>query len=102
MNARPTTGDPQLVADRLRGCTREPNTIAQIVGEEFATIMTRMHQPGDAAALSRRIRESIINPYQVDGHRIISDIRIGVPYAPPVSSAASHLSRNAFARFRAS
>ena len=47
----------KLVADRLRGCTREPDTIARLGGDEFAIIMTQMHQPRDAAALSRRIRE---------------------------------------------
>ena len=41
-----------------------------------------MHQPGDAAALSRRIRDSIIKPYQVDGHQIITDISIGISIAP--------------------
>ena len=30
-----------------------------------------MLKPGDAAALSRRIRESIVKPYQVDGHQIV-------------------------------
>src|SRR5262249_42598873 len=49
----------KVVAERLRRCTREPDTIARLGGDEFAIIMTGMQQPADAAALSRRVRESI-------------------------------------------
>ncbi len=72
----------KLVADRLRGCTREPDTIARLGGDEFAIIMTQMQQPTDAAILSRRIRESVNRPYQVDGHQIVTDISIGISIAP--------------------
>jgi diguanylate cyclase (GGDEF)-like protein len=85
----------KLVADRLRGCTREPDTIARLGGDEFAIIMTQMHQPGDAAALSRRIRESIIKPYQVDGHQIVSDISIGISIAPIDGAEPDQLLKNA-------
>jgi diguanylate cyclase (GGDEF)-like protein len=85
----------KLVADRLRGCTREPDTIARLGGDEFAIIMTQMHQPGDASALSRRIRESIIKPYQVDGHQIITDISIGISIAPIDGVEPDQLLKNA-------
>jgi len=51
-------GDELLkaVADRLRHCTRETDTIARLGGDEFAIIMTAMGEPTDAAALSRRVR----------------------------------------------
>ena len=85
----------KLVADRLRGCTREPDTIARLGGDEFAIIMTQMLKPGDAAALSRRIRESIIKPYQVDGHQIITDISIGISIAPIDGVEPDQLLKNA-------
>jgi diguanylate cyclase (GGDEF)-like protein/PAS domain S-box-containing protein len=85
----------KLVADRLRGCTREPDTIARLGGDEFAIIMTQMHQPGDASALSRRIRDSIIKPYQVDGHQIITDISIGISIAPIDGVEPDQLLKNA-------
>ena len=64
----------KLVGERLRGCTREPDTVARLGGDEFAIIMTQMQQPTDAAALSKRIRDSIVKPYQIDGHQIVIDI----------------------------
>jgi diguanylate cyclase (GGDEF)-like protein len=85
----------KLVADRLRSCTREPDTIARLGGDEFAIIMTQMHQPGDAAVLCRRIRESIIKPYQVDGHQIVTDISIGISIAPFDGSEPDQLLKNA-------
>ncbi len=85
----------KLVADRLRSCTREPDTIARLGGDEFAIIMTQMHQPEDAAVLARRIRESIIKPYQVDGHQIVTDISIGISIAPIDGAEPDQLLKNA-------
>ena len=85
----------KLVADRLRGCTREPDTIARLGGDEFAIIMTQLQQPSDAAALAKRIRDSIMRPYQIDGHQIISDISIGISIAPIDGSEPDRLMKNA-------
>ena len=46
----------KVVAERLRRCTREPDTVARLGGDEFAIIMTGMNDPSDAAALAKRIR----------------------------------------------
>jgi len=85
----------KLVADRLRGCTREPDTVARLGGDEFAIVMTQMQDATDAAALSRRIRESITKPYEVDGHQIISDVSIGISVAPIDGTEADRLLKNA-------
>jgi len=85
----------KLVADRLRGCTREPDTIARLGGDEFAIIMTQLRQPSDAAVLARRIRTSVSRPYQVDGHQIISDISIGISIAPVDGTEPDQLLKNA-------
>jgi diguanylate cyclase (GGDEF)-like protein/PAS domain S-box-containing protein len=85
----------QLVANRLRNCTREPDTVARLGGDEFAIIMTQMQQPTDAAALSKRIRESIICPYHIEGHQILTDISIGISVAPFDADEVEPLLRNA-------
>ncbi len=85
----------KLVADRLRGCIRGPDTIARLGGDEFAIIMTQMREPTDATALSRRIRESIVRPYQVDGHQIITDISIGISISPIDGIESDVLLKNA-------
>lgn len=85
----------KLVGERLRACTREPDTVARLGGDEFAIIMTQMQQPTDAAVLARRIRESIAKPYQIDGHQIVTDISIGISVAPMDALDAEELMRNA-------
>ena len=85
----------KLVADRLRGCTREPDTIARLGGDEFAIIMTKMQKANDPAILARRIRESIIKPYQIEGHQIITDISIGISLSPDDGTEPDELLKNA-------
>ena len=85
----------KLVSDRLRGCVRELDTIARLGGDEFAIIMTQLQQPIDAASLARRIRNSIIKPYQIDGHQIVTDISIGISIAPNDGMDSDRLLKNA-------
>jgi len=85
----------KVVAERLRRCTREHDTIARLGGDEFAIIMTAMDQPTDAAALARRIRDSITKPYELDGHQIVADISIGISVAPLDATEPDQLLKNA-------
>jgi diguanylate cyclase (GGDEF)-like protein len=85
----------KLVGDRLRGCTRELDTVARMGGDEFAIIMTQMEQPGDAATLSKRIRDSVIKPYHIDEHQIVTDLSIGISVAPFDAVEPNALLRNA-------
>lgn len=90
-------GDELLkrVADRLRGCTREPDTVVRLGGDEFAIIMTDLQQPSNAAVLSRRIQESVSKPYQIDGHQIVTNISIGISIAPIDGTDPDTLLKNA-------
>ena len=85
----------KLVGERLRGCTRELDIVARMGGDEFAIIMTQMAQAADAATLSKRIRDSVIKPYQVEGHQIVTDISIGISVAPMDAVESNELLRNA-------
>ncbi len=85
----------KLVGERLRGCTRELDVVARMGGDEFAIIMTQMEQATDAAALSKRIRKSVIKPYQIEGHQIVTDISIGISVAPMDAVELGELMRNA-------
>ena len=85
----------KLVGERLRGCTRELDIVARMGGDEFAIIMTQMDQAADAATLSKRIRDSVIRPYQVEGHQIVTDISIGISVAPMDAVEFDELLRNA-------
>jgi predicted signal transduction protein with EAL and GGDEF domain len=64
-------------------------------GDEFAIIMTKMQKSDDAAILARRIRESIIKPYQIEGHQIITDISTGISLSPDDGTEPDELLKNA-------
>ena len=85
----------KVVAERLRRCIREPDTIARLGGDEFAIIMTSMRAPTDPAVLAKRIRESIIKPYYLDGHQVVADISIGISLAPADATEPDLLLKNA-------
>ncbi len=85
----------QAVADRLRGCVRETDTIARLGGDEFAIIQVGVEQLSDAARLAIRIREAITSSCEVNGHPILTDISIGISIAPNDTNEPDQLLRNA-------
>jgi diguanylate cyclase (GGDEF)-like protein/PAS domain S-box-containing protein len=90
-------GDELLkaVADRLRGCLRETDTMARLGGDEFAIIQTAIEQPSDAATLARRIREAITMPYDLHGHKVLADVSIGISIAPHDGTDSDQLLKQA-------
>ena len=85
----------KVVAVRLRGCTRGHDTVARLGGDEFAIILTGMRQPEDAVILSQRLRDSVMKPYQINGHQILVDLSIGIAIAPTDGNEPDHLLKNA-------
>ena len=77
-------GDKLLkgVADRLRGCVRDIDTVGRLSGDEFAIIQSSIDGPADAGALAIRIREAIRAPADLNGHQVVMDASIGISIAP--------------------
>lgn len=91
-------GDALLkaVAERLKKCTRETDTVARIGGDEFAILQI---SEGDMAAnadiLARRILEAIRQPYEIEGHKLVVDTSIGIALAPQDGDTPEQLLKNA-------
>ncbi|HVG52618.1 MAG TPA: EAL domain-containing protein [Xanthobacteraceae bacterium] len=85
----------QTIAERLRGCVREIDTVARLGGDEFAIIQSQLEQPSDAAVLARRIRAAITELCELDGHRILADVSIGISIAPDDTGDMDQLLKNA-------
>ena len=68
-------GDELLkaIADRLRSCVSEWDTVARIGGDEFAIIQTNIETPSEAAMLARLICDVIKEPYNLQGHAVITE-----------------------------
>ncbi len=90
-------GDTLLkaVAERLRGCLKQTDTIARMGGDEFAILQTELGQPSDAEYLARRLRAAVRMPLDVDGQQITADVSIGISLAPNDGTDASQLLKQA-------
>jgi diguanylate cyclase (GGDEF)-like protein len=72
----------KIVADRLRGCVRETDLIARLGGDEFAIIQTSLEPSSDPAALAERISEALKAPSDIDRHKVVAGVSIGIALAP--------------------
>ena len=72
-------GDQLLVgvAKRLSNLLRPTDTLSRLGGDEFAILCERMDEQG-AAALSKRIGETLSEPFDVDDRRIFISASIGI------------------------
>jgi diguanylate cyclase (GGDEF)-like protein len=92
-----SVGDELLkaVADRLRECLRDTDTIARLGGDEFAIIQTGVEQPSGAENLAREIGEAIKMPFALGGHQVLADVSLGIAFAPGDSCDAGKLLKHA-------
>jgi diguanylate cyclase (GGDEF)-like protein len=91
-------GDALLkaVADRLKACTRETDTIARLGGDEFALLqLANGNQRESAIILANKLLERIAAPYEIDGHQIVIGTSIGIALAPADGTTADQLLKNA-------
>ncbi|MFZ3358020.1 MAG: EAL domain-containing protein [Xanthobacteraceae bacterium] len=85
----------RIVAERLRGCVHESDTISRVGGDEFCIIQTGVGDASDAERLARRIAEAIRTPYDLHGHSVVIDVSIGIALAPADGDDANELLKNA-------
>jgi diguanylate cyclase (GGDEF)-like protein/PAS domain S-box-containing protein len=71
------------VADRLRECVRDTDTVARVGGDEFAIVQPSVSsQLTDATGLATQLIETISAPYDIEGHQIIVGMSVGIAIAP--------------------
>jgi len=77
-------GDELLrsVAQRLRDCVREEDTVSRLGGDEFAIVQRNADRPEVTALLAHRIIEALSAPYEIAGHRVAIGVSIGISLAP--------------------
>jgi diguanylate cyclase (GGDEF)-like protein len=90
-------GDSLLraVADRLRKLLRDGDLVARLGGDEFAIIQLGASRRDAALALARRVVERVSEPYEIDGHRVVIGVSVGVTLAPTDGTDPARLFRNA-------
>jgi diguanylate cyclase (GGDEF)-like protein/PAS domain S-box-containing protein len=100
-NVNDTLGHPsgdqllKLVTERLRRLVRETDTIARMGGDEFAILQVGVPQVADAAALARRIIDTVSEPYEIDSQQVVIGTSVGIAIGPGDGGTPDQLMRNA-------
>jgi diguanylate cyclase (GGDEF)-like protein/PAS domain S-box-containing protein len=86
----------QTVADRLRACMRDTDIIARLGGDEFAVLQKSAgDQTETAIQMAGKMIETVSAPYDLDGHKAVIGISIGIARAPEHGEQADILLRRA-------
>ncbi|HSA80261.1 MAG TPA: EAL domain-containing protein [Geminicoccaceae bacterium] len=82
-------------AERLLACVQKADTVARIGGDEFAIVQRQADQPGAAEALCRRLKDALIEPFEIDDQALILTVSVGVVLIPGGGSHADDLLKHA-------
>jgi diguanylate cyclase (GGDEF)-like protein len=90
-------GDALLrqVAERLRACVGDVDTIARPVGDEFSIVQIAADQPLAATSLATRIIEALDAPFEYEGQPVMLGGSLGIAVSPGDGNEADVLLRNA-------
>ncbi|MFC1672942.1 diguanylate cyclase domain-containing protein [Pseudomonadota bacterium] len=77
-------GDELLksVAERLRACVREVDTVARIGGDEFAIVLTNLEDVGGAERVAQSVIDHIAQPFTLKKDVAIIGASIGISIYP--------------------
>ena len=85
----------KVVAERLSGCVRSVDTVARLGGDEFVIVQTGVEWPEQASLLAERIIQTLGEPCELDGHRVVTRATIGIALTPTDGNSAGELLRHA-------
>lgn len=92
------------VAERLRGCLREGDSVGRNGGDEFTVVLPMLNDPGDAAVIAQKVLAKLVQPFMLNagellaGHpneEVFIGASIGISLYPSDGSYADSLLKNA-------
>lgn len=84
-----------IIADRLRQCVREADTVARIGGDEFAIVLEEVSTPESVITVARNVLSAIERPVRLEGHQLAVSGSVGCSLFPKDGTEAATLLRNA-------
>ena len=85
----------QEVAQRIRRCLRESDTVGRIGGDEFVVLLNNITLPEHGAVVAEKIRAVLDRPFELGGKRLHISSSIGVAAYPEHGDDNKQLIRHA-------
>lgn len=85
----------KVVADRLKECVREVDTVARMGGDEFTIILEGLSQDEDITRVAERITKSLAEPFLLGAERASIGVSIGITVYPTDDHEIDDLLRHA-------
>ena len=85
----------QQVAERLKRCVREEDSVARVGDDEFTLLIMRPANVGDVTAVARKILQAVAEPMAIDGNEFNITTSIGIAFYPQDGGDAESLLKNA-------
>jgi diguanylate cyclase (GGDEF)-like protein/PAS domain S-box-containing protein len=85
----------QEVAQRIRRCLRESDTVGRIGGDEFVVLLNNITLPEHGTVVAGKIRDALHRPFEIAGQRLHVSASIGVAIHPQHGDDNRQLIRHA-------
>ncbi|TZF90191.1 sensor domain-containing protein, partial [Cognatilysobacter lacus] len=85
----------QEVAQRLRACVRDDDTVSRQGGDEFVLLLQRLADPRDAARVAEKLIRSVQEPILHEGHELRVGASVGISLFPQDARDAQTLMKQA-------
>lgn len=72
----------KAVAERLKRCVREGDTVARTGGDEFTVVLYDLVHVEDAATVAQKFLDALYQPFQIEGHEVNITTSIGISFYP--------------------
>jgi diguanylate cyclase (GGDEF)-like protein/PAS domain S-box-containing protein len=72
----------RMIAQRLKGCFRETDTVARIGGDEFVVLMLNVADRADIGTLNDKLLQELVQPFLIRSHELFVTTSGGVCIYP--------------------
>lgn len=85
----------QRVAERLRTCVRDTDTVCRQGGDEFVILLAEIEQAADAAPIAEKLLAAFAEPCMIAGHELHVSLSLGISIFPDDGQDAGDVMKNA-------